>query len=94
MSENQKEPQYKLRWSEDLRNKITQSAKDHNRSINAEITTRLEKSFEEPTLFNSNDAEAVTKIVALSMSHLLSELSDKGVDKDILFQALQNVAKK
>lgn len=52
MSENQKDPQYKLRWSEDLRNKITDAAKENNRSINAEITTRLEQSFETPALSN------------------------------------------
>lgn len=46
MSENQKEPQYKLRWSEELRDKVVESAKEHSRSINAEICTRLEQSFE------------------------------------------------
>ncbi|WP_227541486.1 MULTISPECIES: Arc family DNA-binding protein [Acinetobacter] len=45
MSENQRDPQYKLRWSEDLRQKIAQSAKEHNRSMNAEIVARLEQSF-------------------------------------------------
>lgn len=45
MSENQKEPQYKLRWPEELRDKVVESAKQHNRSINAEICTRLEQSF-------------------------------------------------
>lgn len=45
MSENQKEPQYKLRWSEELRDKVVESAKQNSRSINAEICTRLEDSF-------------------------------------------------
>ncbi|RZG71913.1 Arc family DNA-binding protein [Acinetobacter wuhouensis] len=45
MSDNQKEPQYKLRWHEDLRDKVMQSAKEQNRSINAEIIARLEQSF-------------------------------------------------
>ena len=48
MSENQKEPQYKLRWSEELRDKVVESAKQHSRSINAEICTRLEESFNSP----------------------------------------------
>ena len=47
MSENQRDPQYKLRWSEDLRQKIAQSAKEHNRSMNADIVARLEDSFKE-----------------------------------------------
>ena len=43
MSENQRDPQYKLRWSEELREKISQSAKEHNRSMIADIVSRLEK---------------------------------------------------
>nr|WP_252047847.1 Arc family DNA-binding protein [Acinetobacter bereziniae] len=43
---HQTDPQYKLRWSEELREKIAQSAKKHNRSMNADIIARLEKSFE------------------------------------------------
>ena len=46
MSENQRDPQYKLRWPEDLRQKVAQSAREHNRSMNADIVARLEQSFE------------------------------------------------
>lgn len=46
MSENQRDPQYKLRWPEELRQKVAQSAKEHNRSMNADIVARLEESFE------------------------------------------------
>ncbi|RZG63966.1 Arc family DNA-binding protein [Acinetobacter bouvetii] len=45
MSENQRDPQYKLRWSEELRQKVAQSAKAYNRSMNADIIARLERSF-------------------------------------------------
>ena len=45
MSENQRDPQYKLRWSEDLRDKVAESAKRHNRSMNADIVARLEQTF-------------------------------------------------
>jgi len=58
MSENQKDPQYKLRWSEELRGKISDAAKENNRSINAEITQRLEDSFTnksvDPDFFQKN----------------------------------------
>ena len=37
--------QYNLRWSEELKEKIAQSAKEHNRSMNADIVARLEESF-------------------------------------------------
>lgn len=48
MSENQRDPQYKLRWPEELRDMVSQSAKVNNRSINAEIIYRLEQSFAQP----------------------------------------------
>ena len=38
--------QHKLRMPPDLKEKLFQSAKDMNRSLNAEIVARLEKSFE------------------------------------------------
>ncbi|HCT1804381.1 Arc family DNA-binding protein [Acinetobacter baumannii] len=47
MSENQKDPQYKLRWSEELRDKVAESAKAYKRSMNADIIARLERSFEQ-----------------------------------------------
>lgn len=44
MSANQNDPQYKLRWPSELREKIAESAKAHNRSMNADIIARLEQS--------------------------------------------------
>ena len=46
MSSGHLHPQYNLRWPEELRQKVAQSAKDHNRSMNADIVARLEQSFE------------------------------------------------
>ena len=43
---HQTDPQYKLRWSKELREKVAASAKAYNRSMNADIVARLEKSFE------------------------------------------------
>lgn len=59
MSENQRDPQYKLRWPEDLRQKVAQSAKEHNRSMNADIVARLEQSFSTPETTQSLLEEAV-----------------------------------
>ena len=42
-----KDPQYKLRWSEELRDKVAESAKAYKRSMNADIIARLERSFEQ-----------------------------------------------
>ena len=45
MSSGHLHPQYNLRWPEELRQKVVQSAKEHNRSMNADIVARLEESF-------------------------------------------------
>lgn len=41
---HQTDPQYKLRWPLELKEKIAQSAKEHNRSMNADIVARLQDS--------------------------------------------------
>ncbi|NUG10193.1 Arc family DNA-binding protein [Acinetobacter seifertii] len=94
MSENQKEPQYKLRWNEDLRNKVMNSAKANNRSINQEIIVRLEESFNPPMEFKSDDKEMITKIVALSMQTLLETLHDEGVEDIKITNAVSKIANK
>ena len=68
MSENQRDPQYKLRWSEELRDKVTQSAKEHNRSMNADIVARLEDSFTKHT-----PDFAITSIIPAYLTGLISK---------------------
>ena len=46
MSSKHLNAQYNLRWPDDLKEKVAQSAKEHNRSMNADIVARLEESFE------------------------------------------------
>ena len=46
MSSKHLNAQYNLRWPDELKEKIAQSAKEHNRSMNADIVARLEQSFE------------------------------------------------
>ncbi len=74
MSENQKEPQYKLRWSEELRDKVVESAKLHNRSINAEICTRLEESFKKDDSAEL-DKESFLQIVK-DQQHQIDQLQE------------------
>ena len=45
MSSGHKTIQYQLRMTEEMREKIKQSAEQNNRSMNAEIISRLEESF-------------------------------------------------
>lgn len=82
MSENQKEPQYKLRWSEELRDKVVESAKSHSRSINAEICTRLEKSFEPELKFTETIEFELMKQSYLDQAKQIKELRD--MLKDLL----------
>ncbi len=46
MSSKHLNAQYNLRWPDELKEKIAQSAKEHNRSMNQEIVARLEESFD------------------------------------------------
>lgn len=39
--------EYKMRMSQELKDKIAESAKELNRSMNADIVARLEQSFEQ-----------------------------------------------
>ena len=59
MSSGHLHPQYNLRWPEELRQKVAQSAKEHNRSMNADIVARLEQSFSAPETTQSLLEEAV-----------------------------------
>lgn len=59
--------QYNLRWSDDLKEKVAQSAKEHNRSMNADIVARLEKSFENESFppISQTDKDYLAKIQAI-----------------------------
>lgn len=78
MSANQNDPQYKLRWSSELREKIAESAKAHNRSMNADIVARLQDSLRTlPSLY----IEAALHHV--STEELLSELMRRAEDAEM-----------
>ena len=47
MGKNLADVEYKMRMTQDLKDKIVESAKEHNRSMNADIVARLEESFEQ-----------------------------------------------
>lgn len=48
--------QYNLRLSSELKDKIAESAKELNRSINSDIVARIEASFEQKGFDNLEDA--------------------------------------
>lgn len=61
MSDNPKHVTVRLRVPPELRDKIADSANAHNRSMNADMVARLEKSFEESALISSQDYKKATQ---------------------------------
>lgn len=82
--------QHKLRMPPELKEKLFESSKAMNRSLNAEIVARLEKSFE------SSDTDDYYKIVEkledYPINYLLVALVDKAKDKGfrVLLEPLDN----
>lgn len=57
--------EYKMRMTQDLKDKIVESAKEHNRSMNADIVARLEESF--PAI---NNQEAYKRYINKKINNL------------------------
>lgn len=64
MGKNLADVEYKMRMTQDLKDKIVESAKEHNRSMNADIVARLEDSFLKKDV--SSPARSDVKIVHLA----------------------------
>lgn len=79
--------QYNLRWTEELRDKIAEAAKENTRSMNQEVIARLEESFE-VAKFESNNSALAEKVRVLEevnkniMIALAWALEKKSVQKD------------
>ena len=57
--------EYKMRMTQDLKDKIVESAKEHNRSMNADIVARLEESF----LRNESSAPARSDVKIIHLKN-------------------------
>lgn len=91
MSSGHLHPQYNLRWPEELRQKVAQSAKEHNRSMNADIVARLEESFEK-TDQNEFDKEFVLQVIQnqqATIQDLTDQIKHFKMSFDILTKELQ-----
>lgn len=60
---------YNLRLPQELKDKIAESAKELNRSMNADIVARLEESFEQKS-FNKLDEVPLEELLAVVMEKL------------------------
>ena len=87
MSDQHTTVQYQLRLPEKLRDEIKDSAKTHNRSMNADIVARLEESFEPasiPSSFGLEKMELISKVVGASYMLMLQERIDNLNDDEAL----------
>ena len=81
------------RRTKEQKNKIAESAKAHNRSMNADIVARLEKSFEgensNQKLFTEQETiRAMERLMSGIVSNAIKTLLQHGVDKEIIHQVL------
>lgn len=74
MSSKHLNAQYNLRWPNELKEKIAQSAKEHNRSMNADIVARLEESFTETNLVASDPYKRMLLAV---IAGIIAEQADR-----------------
>ena len=91
MSSKHLNAQYNLRWPDELKEKIAQSAKEHNRSMNADIVARLEESFEK-TDQNEFDKEFVLQVIQnqqATIQDLTDQIKHFKMSFDILTKELQ-----
>lgn len=76
--------QHKLRMPPELKERLFASAKDMNRSLNAEIVARLEKSFEpEPKVTETFEFESMQRVY-----------QDQAKELKLLREMLEKVLKK
>ena len=83
--------QYNLRWSDELKEKIAKSAKEHNRSMNADIVARLEESFEKDDAAEF-DKEFVLQVIQnqqATIQDLTDQIKHFKMSFDILTKELQ-----
>ncbi|PVZ90081.1 hypothetical protein C9426_01505 [Serratia sp. S1B] len=86
--------EYKVRMPQELKDKISESAKELNRSMNADIVARLEQTFafeeanKDGKFVATEESQMIlTKSLNNVLSKLISNLLDEGVDPKALSRA-------
>lgn len=93
----QTDPQHNIRIPVELKARIAESAKAHNRSMNADIVARLEKSFE----IDSNQVALLQEEITLAMKNVMknfvsdavNNLLQQGVDENVVKNAFTSKPK-
>ena len=97
MSDNPKHVTVRLRVPPELRDKIADSANAHNRSMNADMVARLEKSFES----DGNQVALLQEEITLAMKDVMksivrdavNNLLQQGVDENVVKNAFTSKPK-
>jgi hypothetical protein len=92
---------YNLRLPQELKDKIAESAKELNRSMNADIVARLEESFsiqeanKQGKFAATQESQTIlTNSLNNVLSKLISNLLEEGVDPEALAKASKAMSKK
>ena len=79
--------QYNLRWTEELRDKIAEAAKENTRSMNQEIVARLEESFTSGLVASDPYKRMLLAVIA----GILAEQADR--EKPSFEEAIDRIVK-
>lgn len=79
--------QYNLRWTEELRDKIAEAAKENTRSMNQEIVARLEESFTSGLVASDPYKRMLLAVIA----GILAEQADR--EKPSFGEAIDRIVK-
>lgn len=77
---SREDPQLKVRLPQELKDKITESALNLGRSINADVVARLEQSFEITN--NENNDEVYELVSEKFLLNLMRVLKEQGLDNN------------
>lgn len=93
----QTDPQHNIRIPIELKTKIAESAKAHNRSMNADIVARLEKSFEsdgnQVMLLEEDSILAMQEMMSNILENAVNNLLQQGVDENVVKNAFTSKPK-
>lgn len=93
----QTDPQHNIRIPIELKTKIAESAKAHNRSMNADIVARLEKSFEidsnQVALLQEEITLAIKDVMKSIVRDAVNNLLQQGVDENVVKNAFTSKPK-
>lgn len=79
--------QHKLRMPPELKEKLFESAKVMNRSLNSEIVARLEQSFEK----TPPDLQAFEDASIRIINRVITSLQQSGLENDVILKVLKDM---